>query len=66
MSKKRRVIFSIITGFGFVFWILGIVDRNFLLTLVSAVFFILFLILAVAEEHIPPPPEDWIPPPPND
>jgi hypothetical protein len=66
MSRISRALFSIISGFGFVFWVIGLVDRNFLLTLISGVCFILFLVLAVAKESFPPPPppEDWDPPPP--
>jgi hypothetical protein len=64
VQGSRRLICSIISGLSFLFWVVGIGLGNFLLTLISGVCFILFLILASASVLPPPPPETSIPPPP--
>jgi hypothetical protein len=62
---SRKVVYSIISGFSFIYWAIGIGVGNFFLTLISGVLFISFLVLACASYSLPPPPPELsIPPPP--
>jgi len=69
MSRmSRKVVCSIISGFSFLFWAIGIGVGNFLVTLISGVCFISFLVLACASYSPPPPPPETsipLPPPPE-
>ena len=60
---NRKVVCSIISGFSFLLWVIGISEKNFLLTLISGICFILFLVLAIAQILPPPPPDSSIAPP---